>query len=481
MISRSTLCVLVLACGLTALKAQTIVNTVVDSTVHTTLETLVTNAGLVDTLSSTGRSFTLFAPTDAAFTALGTNTLVSKLTSNEARWKPLLAETLKYHVLEVNSSVLSAQLPTTATDFNTLATDMDSTAVLTLVNQAPQVTAKAPGINAGTVNPANLTEANGVVHVIDQVLLPPATQRDVVGVATGNTDTFSTLVELLTLADLVTTLQTDNVTTAFTVFAPTNAAFAALNPGVLECLKKPENKATLAELLLFHVVSGTVMSSGLTDGAAITTLKSSGTQTLTYSATGMTLTASNTATISSAQDTIDVLASNGVVHAIDAVLIPSDLTCQYSVVDVVVGAPTLSTLETLVTAADLASTLSSYDRAYTVFGPNDAAFTALEAADATLHAKLASGEMMWKPLLQETLKHHVLSANTTVLASGLPATATDFATLATEMDMEAMLTISNTAPQFTSKAPGSGAATATATDVTASNGVVHMVDQVLLP
>jgi uncharacterized surface protein with fasciclin (FAS1) repeats len=83
---------------------------------------------------------------------------------------------------------------------------------------------------------------NGMVHVVDTVLLPPSTQRTVVSIATGGASQFSTLIELLTAADLVITLSADGINDAFTVFAPTNAAFAQVDAKTIESLKKPENK-----------------------------------------------------------------------------------------------------------------------------------------------------------------------------------------------------------------------------------------------
>ena len=94
MFSRGLLCVVLLAlAGSAKAQAATIVDIVVGSADHTTLEALVTRAGLVDTLKGAGK-FTLFAPTDAAFTALGSSTLVSKLTADPvlANWKPLLQD-----------------------------------------------------------------------------------------------------------------------------------------------------------------------------------------------------------------------------------------------------------------------------------------------------------------------------------------------------------------------------------------------------
>ena len=78
-----------------------------------------------------------------------------------------------------------------------------------------------------------------MVHVVDTVLLPPSTQRTVVSIVTGGASHFSTLIEL---ADLVTTLSADGINDAFTVFAPTNAAFAQVDAETIESLKKPDNK-----------------------------------------------------------------------------------------------------------------------------------------------------------------------------------------------------------------------------------------------
>jgi uncharacterized surface protein with fasciclin (FAS1) repeats len=78
-----------------------------------------------------------------------------------------------------------------------------------------------------------------MVHVVDTVLLPPSTQRTVVSIVTGGASHFSTLIEL---ADLVTTLSADGINDAFTVFAPTNAAFAQVDAETIDSLKKPENK-----------------------------------------------------------------------------------------------------------------------------------------------------------------------------------------------------------------------------------------------
>jgi uncharacterized surface protein with fasciclin (FAS1) repeats len=127
-----------------------------------------------------------------------------------------------------------------------------------------------------------------------------------VAVGAGN---FTTLVAAVTAADLVETL---SGTGPFTVFAPTDEAFAALPAGVLDALLLPENKAVLAQILTYHVVSGTVMAADVTDGDVATVEG----QNITLStASGVTVNGVNVVAA-------DVLASNGVIHAIDAVILP---------------------------------------------------------------------------------------------------------------------------------------------------------------
>jgi uncharacterized surface protein with fasciclin (FAS1) repeats len=127
-----------------------------------------------------------------------------------------------------------------------------------------------------------------------------------VAVGAGN---FTTLVAAVTAAELVETL---SGTGPFTVFAPTDEAFAALPAGVLEALLLPENKALLAQILTYHVVSGKVMAADVTD-SDVATVEG---QTIKLStADGVTV---NGAKVVAA----DVAASNGVIHAIDAVILP---------------------------------------------------------------------------------------------------------------------------------------------------------------
>ena len=127
-----------------------------------------------------------------------------------------------------------------------------------------------------------------------------------VAVGAGN---FTTLVAAVTAADLVETL---SGTGPFTVFAPTDEAFAALPAGVLDALLLPENKAILAQILTYHVVSGMVMAADVADGDVAT-----------VEGQNVTLSTMDGVTVNGAKViAADVMASNGVIHAIDAVILP---------------------------------------------------------------------------------------------------------------------------------------------------------------
>lgn len=133
--------------------------------------------------------------------------------------------------------------------------------------------------------------------------------KDIVALAIG-TESLSTLVAAVKAAGLVETLQGDG---PFTVFAPTNEAFAALPEGTLDDLLKPENKEKLASILTYHVVAGKVMSTDLSDGMKAATVN--GAEVTITTADGAKV---NGANVVSA----DVEASNGVVHVIDTVILP---------------------------------------------------------------------------------------------------------------------------------------------------------------
>ncbi|GAA0304997.1 fasciclin domain-containing protein [Rhodovulum strictum] len=134
--------------------------------------------------------------------------------------------------------------------------------------------------------------------------------KDIVTIA-SESEQFSTLVAAVTAADLVETLQGDG---PFTVFAPTDDAFAALPEGTLDELLKPENKDQLTAILTYHVVPGKVMSGDLSDGMTATTVQGS----------DVTIGAEGGVTVNGANVTAaDIEATNGVIHVIDAVILPA--------------------------------------------------------------------------------------------------------------------------------------------------------------
>jgi uncharacterized surface protein with fasciclin (FAS1) repeats len=248
-----------------------------------TLVKAVQAAGLVDALKGKG-PFTVFAPTDEAFDKLPDGVLADLLKPEN---KPKLVSILTYHVV-----------PGRLTAKDVVAVD----AAETLSGATVPIEADG-GVTVGgaRVVKTDIEASNGVIHVIDSVMLP----RDVVEVAADD-ERFSTLVAAVKAAGLVETLKGDG---PFTVFAPTNEAFAKLPDGTAEALLRPENRKRLREVLLYHVVPGRIR---LGRRELATAQKAS----VTVVAEG-TLLVNNAEVLAS-----DVVASNGVIHVIDTVLIP---------------------------------------------------------------------------------------------------------------------------------------------------------------
>merc|ERR1712054_337937 len=216
-----------------------------------TLVTAVVAADLADTLSSPG-PFTVFAPTNEAFAALPDGTLDSLLKPEN---KAQLADILTFHVLP--AQVLSTDLK----PFQRVATVEGKHLDVIKGNKGVFVGANVKSLKQ--VTGADNLASNGVAHIIDGVMLPPATlgadKPNIVELA-QSVDDLSTLVTAVVAADLAETLSSPG---PFTVFAPTNEAFAALPDGTLDSLLKPENKAQLADILTFHVLPEQVLSTDL--------------------------------------------------------------------------------------------------------------------------------------------------------------------------------------------------------------------------
>ncbi|MFZ9857645.1 MAG: fasciclin domain-containing protein [Roseiflexaceae bacterium] len=160
----------------------------------------------------------------------------------------------------------------------------------------------------------DIETSNGVIHVIDTVLLPAAPAADIVDTAIAD-GRFTTLVAAVQAAGLVDTLKGEG---PFTVFAPTDDAFAKLPAGTVEDLLKPENLETLTNILLYHVVSGKVMAADVVtlDGQSAETVFAGNSVTISVKDGNVFLNDNVQVIIT------DIETSNGVIHVIDTVLLP---------------------------------------------------------------------------------------------------------------------------------------------------------------
>ncbi|GAA5522880.1 hypothetical protein Asal01_02848 [Fodinibius salicampi] len=272
----------------------------------------------------------------------------------------------------------------------------------------------------------------------------PEGPGNIVEVAQSNDD-FSTLVSAVTDAGLATTLQGSG---PFTVFAPTNQAFEALPEGLLESLSNEQ----LNEILSYHVVAGsTVMAGDLQAEQSVEA--SAGGQLFVTVMDGDVMVNDNASVV-----TADVEASNGVIHAIDQVVLPDS---YLDVVGIVAKRFSLQTLEGAVGQADLVSTLQG-EGPFTVFAPNNASFEGLDLSGLS------------QQQLQDVLTYHVLDSK--VLSGDLATSQTVTTVNGDELTIEVASdnTVSLTDQQGNTYQ-------VTQADLEGTNGVVHIIDGVLMP
>ena len=403
-----------------------VVDVIVNSENHNTLETAVIQADLAGTLSGDG-PFTVFAPTDAAFNALPDGVLDQVLADND-----VLTAILLHHVHSGNalSTDLSDGMEVPTLNDDILTVSIDGEVVM---------------IDMATVTVADIIASNGVVHVIDMVLLPATEDQTVMSII-ANSPAHTILEEAVLAAELDGTLSGDG---PFTVFAPSDDAFDGLPAGALDLILA--NTEQLTDLLLNHVHSGNVLSTDLSDGMMVPTLNETE---LTVSIDGMTVMI-DLATVTQA----DLTASNGVVHVIDKVLLPDFGQEDTTVYSIIKASPIHTTLEVAIDAAGLGETLSG-DGPFTVFAPTDDAFDALPAG--ALDGLLAD-----IPLLTEILKHHVHSGNvlSTDLSDGMEVPTLNDDVLVVSIDAGSVMIDMSTVIQ---------------PDIVANNGVVHVINAVLV-
>jgi transforming growth factor-beta-induced protein len=287
-----------------AYSAGDIVDVATGAGQFTTLLAAAQAAGLVDALKAPG-PITVFAPTDAAFASL-----LAKLGVTPAQLLanvPLLTAVLKYHVVPgkvLSTDLQSTQSPTTLSGLQML------------------VTKDAGGVTINgyaKVVSADVAASNGVIHVVDSVLLPfvqgaPATSSDTIVDVASKAGSFTTLLAAAQAAGLVDALKAPG---PITVFAPTDAAFATL---IRRLHTTPEkllaNKALLTKVLTYHVVAGRITAADLKRGRNVVTTLNGRKIVVVKTSKGVTV--NRTAKVTTA----DIGASNGVIHVINRVLVP---------------------------------------------------------------------------------------------------------------------------------------------------------------
>ena len=433
-----------------------IVDTAVAAGKFNTLVKLVGAAGLAETLKSAG-PFTVLAPTDDAFAKVPADTL-NALGADTAKLKSVLL----YHVIP--GRVLS----TDAAKAGSAKTVNGADVTFTRVGHGLKV-------NDSNVIAADILATNGVIHAIDGVLLPPSitpppsAAKDIVDTAVG-AGKFSTLVKLVGAAGLVDTLKGAG---PFTVFAPTDDAFAKVPADTLSALGA--DTAKLKAVLLYHVVAGKVLAA---DAAKLTSAK-------TVNGADVKITAANGGLKINDANVIaaDVMASNGVIHVIDGVLIPPAATPPPAptkdIVDTAVSSGKFTTLVKLVAAAGLVDTLKSAGP-FTVFAPTDDAFNKVPAE--TLKALGADTAKLKAVLLYHVVAGKVLAADAIKAGS---ATTVNGASV-TFSRGPVCLSRSGKKKKIRRhhrKTCGLkvNASNVIAKDIMASNGVIHVIDGVLLP
>lgn len=410
--------------------------------VLSTLVTAIETAGLSSTLKGDG-PFTVFAPTNAAFDNLPDGVLDDLLANPD-----ILAQVLQYHV--VAGKVMSADVSTGSVP------TLLSGASIDVVVDGTQITLN----DLSNVIGADVDASNGVVHLIDEVLIPPTIElpKDNIVEIAQATPELSSLVTILTkFPDLVTALSSDGT---YTVFAPTNDAFAALLTAIGQTSVDDVPESVLRSILEYHVISTAVVMSGdLSDGQTAEALSG---ETITVEIDGTDV------FISGAKVVLpDVEASNGVVHVVENVMVPPSIV---PIVGTIVAPAYFNKDFTVLISAvlaadeDILSVLLSNgpsNNGLTLFAPTNDAFAAAGITTLPDGATVSA-----------VLKYHVIDA--TVMAADLPTTGTG-ASAVTSLGGDFYLT---------NKGGGvfiNGNSQVVSTDIDGSNGVVHVINRTLIP
>lgn len=395
-------------------------------------------------LLSTDGDYTVFAPTNAAFADL-----LNVIGQSSAADVPndVIRRILLYHVIG-GARVASSQI----TDGLTAETALSASDIVTF-----SVSGGTVSVNDATVTTADVSASNGIVHVVDAVLVPElelSIVNTVVEPAYFNVN-FSILTEAVVTADLLGTL-TDPAAN-ITLFAPDNAAFEAAGIASLEEYTADD----LTSILTYHVLGSEVFAADLpsTEGGFATSVETlNGDFFLTNNSNGVFINGNSQVVAT------DIDQDNGVVHVINRTLTPASA----DIVGVAVAAG-FNSLAAALTEAGLVDAVSDPNGPFTVFAPTDAAFDALYTT-----LGVAGPEEVDDATLDAVLKYHVLQGRvfSSDLFDGIEPTTLQGGSFT--INVGETVTITDNEPDIED-------ATVTGTDELATNGVIHIIDGVLLP
>ncbi|UII80218.1 fasciclin domain-containing protein [Flagellimonas sp. CMM7] len=443
------------------------------------------DSDLIPALNGNG-PFTVFAPTNDAFTALlqsldGFDSLEDFDTPEE---KTLLATILKYHVI---SGVAAAS--SDLSDGQTLTTFQGEDVIVSLADGGVFID-DATDTDAEVVLP-NVGTSNGIVHVINKVLLP----QEIIDALNGGSEEESTLVDIVVETEALSLLEaavikaglvdTLNSEGPFTVFAPTDDAFVALL-GILgddymslEDFDTDDELALLKNILLYHVIPAKVLEADLAAGEVPTAFTNN---TLTVIEKDGNFVIGDASDVDANITGTDIMASNGVAHTINKVLLPQaalDFVASLqlkNIVEIAIETEDLSLLVDALQAANagLVETLSGAGP-FTVFAPTNAAFVELLDILGDDFNSLADFDTQEEiDLLIAILTYHVvpnIAAFSTDLSDGQQIPTVFGANLGINIKDGNVHVVDATDANATVVLP----------NVEASNGVVHVINKVLLP
>jgi len=397
-----------------------------------TLLTILQAAGAVETLDDRESTFTVFAPVNAAFAPYNVDALAGD--------EEVLGQVIQYHVVE-GAAVQSSEL----SDGQTITTLAGDDLLVRIIDGNVYV-------DGSRVTTADVMADNGVVHVIDRVMVGNQNLATVAGAVNAT----STLFEVVVSVGLGEAFAGAD---GWTVFAPSNAAFAAIEETLGEL-----SEEQIQEILQFHVLPEGVTNStdllallGDNDGEVSVPTATGEEVVITQEGDGSI--SFNGGQASLDLDNLDYFASNGIIHLIDGVLLPEAYRPSQTIADIVAGDADFSTLLAAVQAAGLAEALADEEATFTVFAPNNAGFAPINV-DVLLGQEAA---------LAAVLGYHVIpdaAIESGDLEDGATVTTLAGDELTVSIDGEGNVSI--------------GGSNVIAADVSADNGVIHVIDRTLL-